>query len=106
MMMRASLRSTRTPAIALKTTAGTRKVRIRTALAVFEPVAITTVAIKPASTMLLASWLSSCATHSSTKLRFAEDAAGDRQVLAADVAAAARARSPRRPAGRARGAPV
>ena len=69
MMQPASLRSTKTPATVLKMTAGTRKVRISTAFAVFEPVALTTVAINAASTMLLASWLSSCATHSSTKLR-------------------------------------
>ena len=69
MISRASLRSTKTPATALKATAGTRKVRIRTALAVFDPVADTTVAIRAASTMLLASWLSSWAVHSRTKLR-------------------------------------
>ena len=39
MMIRASARSTMTPAMALKMTAGTRNVRIRSALAVFEPVA-------------------------------------------------------------------
>ncbi len=47
----------------LNSTAGTRKVRISTALAVSEPVVVTTVAISAASTMLLASWLSVWADH-------------------------------------------
>ncbi len=55
MIQRASLRSTMTPASALKTTAGTRKVRIRSAFAVFEPVALTTTAMSAARTMLPAS---------------------------------------------------
>ena len=63
MMTFASPRSTRTPPSVLNSTAGTRKVRIRTALAVSEPVVVTTVAISAASTMLLASWLRVWADH-------------------------------------------
>ena len=57
MMIRALLRSTSTPPSVLNSTAGTRKVRIRSATAVSEPVVRRTVAISAASTMLLASWL-------------------------------------------------
>ena len=57
----ALLRSTRTPPSELNSTAGTRKVRIRTATAVSEPVVRRTVAMSAARTMLLASWLSAWA---------------------------------------------
>ncbi len=63
MMTFASPRSTRMPPSVLNSTAGTRKVRISTALAVKEPVVVTTVAISAASTMLLASWLRAWADH-------------------------------------------
>ena len=72
MISLASARSTMTPAMALKATAGNRKVRISTALAVFEPVVPTTMAINPARTILLASWLRTCAVQSETNDRLAK----------------------------------
>ena len=72
MISLASARSTITPAMALNATAGKRNVRIRTAFAVFEPVVPTTIAISPARTMLLASWLRTCAVQSDTKERLAK----------------------------------
>ena len=70
---RRSIRSTYTPATADSSTAGTRNVRIRSALALFEPVASRTIRIRANNTMLPPIWVTSCASQSRRKFRLLED---------------------------------
>ena len=67
--MRRSTRSTKTPAGAEKTTAGTRKVRISRLTDALEPAMSATITVNPKSTMLPPIWLATWASQSARKRR-------------------------------------
>ena len=95
---RRSSRSTKTPATAENSTAGTRKVRISALTAVFDLVELKTMTVSPKRTMLPPIWVAACGSQSRRNGRVLED--GERRPRRRSVRGVAGAVTRLRPSRR------